>query len=194
MPNWCSNYVTVKGPKKKIAPLYEAVKQEKFCNAVIPVPEDLLVEAKVGDKGKEVDARIAKHGYASWYDFCVDKWGTKWDVGNDDPELVDRGKTLGFGFDSAWSPPIGVYRELEAQGYTVEAYYWEPGMCFAGKYSDGDDDFYDYSDCNGSEEIAKFLPEEINDWFDISQSIADWEEDEIIEVEGDDLPPDSTEN
>lgn len=49
-------------------------------------------------------ANIAKYGYRDWYEWCVDKWGTKW--GDCDTELLDASDTIDMRFDSAWSPPV----------------------------------------------------------------------------------------
>ena len=46
-------------------------------------------------------------------------------------------------FDTAWSPPLGLYERLKVLGYTVKAYYFEPGMCFAGEWIDGEDTYYE---------------------------------------------------
>ena len=49
-------------------------------------------------------ANIAKYGYRDWYEWCVEKWGTKW--GDCDTELLDASDTIDMRFDSAWSPPV----------------------------------------------------------------------------------------
>jgi len=53
--------------------------------------------------------------------------------------------------------------------------YYEPGLCFAGIYQDGDDEYYEYTDMS-SEEVADLLPLELDETFSISEQIADWEE------------------
>jgi hypothetical protein len=78
-------------------------------------------------------------------------------------------------FDSAWSPPIGAYEKLIDLGFTIKAYYYEPGMCFAGIYEDSIDSFYEYSDMN-SAEVAECFPKELDEMFCISESMAEYEE------------------
>ena len=68
--------------------------------------------------------------------FCIEKWGTKWDV-ECGTELID--KELQLSFLSAWSPPIGVYNQLVKEGYQVKAYYFEPGLEFAGIFDNGNE-------------------------------------------------------
>jgi flagellar biosynthesis/type III secretory pathway ATPase len=48
-------------------------------------------------------------------------------------------------------------------------------MAFAGQYEDGSDDYYDYSGMN-ADEIEKYLPEELDQYFGISETVSQWEE------------------
>ncbi len=93
MPNWCNNRVVISHEdSNKMEALVAAIKDGKFCNHVIPVPESLqIVAGSVGDpeeqkKLEEDTARnLEVHGYGNWYDFCVNRWGTKWDIDPYDP-------------------------------------------------------------------------------------------------------------
>jgi hypothetical protein len=190
MPNWCNNSVEInhEDPTKMYA-LVEAINEGKFCNFAKPVPEDLqIVAGRVGDDSdpkqielKEAETRnLATHGYKSWYEFAVNEWGTKWDVEPYDPVEYDsehdkNGVT--FGFDSAWSPPTGVYEALMDQGYTVRAYYYEPGMAFAGIFDENGDDCYDIGGLS-SESVSEAIPEVLDEMFGISETIANYEEEE----------------
>lgn len=192
MPNWCNNTVEISHPDKaKMYALVEAINEGKFCNHVIPVPEDLqIVAGRLGDpveqealEAKEKSNR-EKYGVANWYDFCTSRWGTKWDVDAYDKvefdDQWDKGNKITFGFDSAWSPPIGIYEELVEQGFSVRAYYYEPGMCYAGIWEDGCDDFYEYGGMN-SEQVAEEFPKDLDEMFCISESMAEWEEENAEE-------------
>jgi hypothetical protein len=110
----------------------------EFLSEFIPVPEDLsIVAGRVGDdedqKQKDLVAQmevnVAKHGYANWYDYCVNEWGTKWDVGCEgyavQPEADGR---MCIGFDSAWAPPILAMEKMVDMGFSIRLYYYEPGM------------------------------------------------------------------
>ena len=194
MPNWCNNTVEVYHPDtNKLKELVLAFNEGKMCNYIKPEPESLhIVAGRVGDDTdpkqielKEAETRnLATHGYSTWYDFCVNEWGTKWDVGGDgmevDPATVETDVTLSF--DSAWSPPIGIYEAMVEQGYSVRAYYNEPGMAFAGIWWDGDDDFYEYGGMT-SEQIREELPSELDECMGISESAEMWEEDNKEEEE-----------
>jgi hypothetical protein len=193
MPNWCSNGVTITHEDSaKITALAEAFKEGKFCNHVIPVPEDLqIVAGRVGadDNPDQIELErrtkenLEKYGVANWYDFCVGRWGTKWDVTAEcGVDITDDGRTMTASFESAWSPPCGVYEELVEQGYEVVAYYYEPGMGYVGKWDNGVDDCFDYSGLN-SKTVRDEIGEELDDYFGISESMAEYEEENMDEVQ-----------
>jgi hypothetical protein len=175
--------------------LVKAINEGKFCNHVIPVPESLhIVAGCVGDteEQKKLEEATAKnievHGYGNWFDFCTNEWGTKWDVDPYNPiefdSEWDKNNKVTFGFDSAWSPPLGVYEALVEQGFSVRGYYFEGGMNFAGIWDDGVDDFYEIP--GNSADAAEELPSELDEMFCISESMAEYEaenaeEDEVTE-------------
>jgi hypothetical protein len=141
-------------------------------------------EDKRAEHEAQQAANVEKYGYANWYDFCVNEWGTKWDVGADGNPAQDIPGGLMLGFESAWSPPIGAYEKLTDLGFTIRAMYYEPGMAFAGIWEDGQDDYYEYGGLD-SAGIAEALPVELDEAFGISESAAEWEE-ENQEIDLDD--------
>ena len=185
MPNWCNNSVELyHNDPAMIERARTAFNDGRLLDEFIPVPKDLhIVAGSVGDqyspeqkKLEEDTARnLATHGYGNWYDFCVNEWGTKWDIGADGNPAQDIPGGLMLGFDSAWAPPVGAYEKLTEQGFSIRAMYYEPGMAFAGIWEDGFDDFYEYGGMN-SEQIAEELPVELDEAFGISESVAEWEE------------------
>ena len=186
MPNWCNNDITIshKDPAKLEA-LATAIREGNFFKHIIPIPESLnIVAGRVGDdedeKQKQLvlqeQANLEKYGVANWYDFCVSKWGTKWDTDPYDPDsVVVEDGSISFGFDTAWAPPVGIYEEMENQGYSIRAYYYEPGMAFVGKWEDGCDDYYEYGG-ETSSTVREVIGEELDDMYGISESMAEWEE------------------
>jgi hypothetical protein len=184
MPNWCQNGVTITHEDpEKIAALAEAMSKGEFLNYVIPVPEALkdTMSGSFGDEAKqaELEAQTARnietHGYGNWYDFCVNRWGTKWDVDCQGTIMLsDCGTIVDAGFDSAWAPPTAVYEALTEQGFNVSAYYYEPGMAFVGKWEDGYDECYEYGG-ETSETVRSAIGDELDDYFGISESMAEWE-------------------
>jgi len=160
------------------------MEENRFLDSVIPVPQELkeTVAGSFGDSDeqtaleKKTAENIEKYGYGNWYDFCVGRWSTKWDVDcQGQVDLHPEGTTVTASFDSAWSPPLGVYEELVDQGYSVRAYYYESGMGFAGIWDNGDDDCYsDWGDSQGAKDT---LPQDLDEFFAISESQAEWEAD-----------------
>ena len=119
-------------------------------------------------------SNIKNYGYATWYDFAIGEWGTKWDVGGGDVNKIDK-NNVKFYFQSAWAPPIEAYRKFEDLGFSINAFYHEPGVCFAGQYYDSNDDCYDLSGMN-SEQAKEQLPAEVDEEFSISEQMKEWEE------------------
>ena len=189
MPNWCNNTVVLKHADPDMVKRARAAFIDgRLLDEFIPVPKDLQIVAgsvpvaeEVEHKAKE-EANREKHGYTNWYDFCVNEWGTKWDIGGGDASVDDIEGGLMLGFDSAWAPPTGAYEKLMEQGFEIEAMYYEPGMAFAGIWDNGNDDYYEYGGMN-SGEIAEALPSELDEAFGISESAAEWEAEQAEEEE-----------
>ena len=193
MPNWCNNTVEIyHEDPAMLERVRKGFNDGGLFSEMLPCPQELTdtVSGSVGeDKRAEHEAQqmanLAKHGYANWYDYCVNEWGTKWDVGADGNPAQDIPGGLMLGFDSAWSPPIGAYEKLMDMGFSIRAMYYEPGMAFAGIWDNGDDDFYDYSGMD-SKQIREDLPEVLDDAFGISESAEMWEEENKEEEENED--------
>ena len=194
MPNWCNNSVEIRHEDPAmIERVREAFNKGALLNEFIPVPESLhIVAGSVGDPDEQkkliedTERNLATHGYGNWYDFCVNEWGTKWDIGADGNPAVDIPGGLSLGFESAWAPPTTAYAKLEELGFSIRAMYYEPGMAFAGIYEDGMDDYYEYGGLD-SAGIAEELPAELDEAFCISESVAEWEaenaEEENIDID-----------
>lgn len=182
MPNWCSNTLnlTHEDPAM-IARAKTSFAEGRFLDEFIPVPAELKDTTSPNLDEKSADQLQAKYGATDWYGFCTGRWGTKWDVG--DPSGVDSytDHELNLYFDSAWSPPIGAYESLMDLGFTVYATYYESGCAFAGIWDNGMDDYYDLSGMN-SEDIQQQLPQELDEAFGISESMAEYEAEQEDEV------------
>jgi hypothetical protein len=194
MPNWCNNVVELAHEDPAMLERAKAALNGGwFLSEFIPVPEDLsIVAGRVGadedQKQKDLVAQeevnLAKHGYRNWYDFCVNEWGTKWDVGGDGMTCEIENGRISTSFDSAWAPPIAAYEKLMDLGFSVRAYYYEGGMCFAGVWEDGDDDYYDLSNMD-SAAVEEELPTVLDEMFCISECMAEYEEENIdIDLDG----------
>jgi hypothetical protein len=154
----------------------------EFLNEFIPVPKELTetISGSYADEDKQralesqEQDNLKKYGYKTWYDFCVNSWGTKWDIGDGQGIQTYNDHELVVYFDSAWAPPIQAYEKLLDLGFTVYATYYEPGCAFAGIFEDGLDDYYDLSDMD-SGDVQQQLPSELDDAFGISESMAEYE-------------------
>jgi len=192
MPNWCNNTVTLEhSDPAMLARAKAAFLDGKFLNEFIPVPEDLhIVAGSVGAQGSpeqtelelKEQANREKHGYATWYEFCVNEWGTKWDVGGDDGYVQDLNGGLMLTFDSAWAPPTNAYEKLMDMGFRIHATYFEGGMMFAGDWDNGEDDYYELGNMS-SAEIIEALPEHLDEAYGISEMKAEWEDEEAADLE-----------
>lgn len=174
MPNWCNNSVTIVGPKEKIQSFQKFLDDNNgkdWFDFFHPCPQELKDVGGVSLTEKPNEQLIEKYGYADWYSWSVDNWGTKWNC--DAQDWSSDGQSITFWFDSAWSPPIALYEFIEQDEiFEVVADYLEEGMCFVGRYSDGQDESYEYSDVESLDDI----PEEIVEEWDLRTRLEDWED------------------
>lgn len=184
MPNWTQNHVTLSHTDSTmIERAVNAFKRGEMLHEFIPVPQ-ALTDTVSGYFGNDTDKQSAleakqvanteKYGYANWYDFRVAEHGVKWDIGGDGCQCEVFGDTMIIDFDSAWSPPLQAYEKLIGMGFNIVAYYYEPGECFAGIWDNGDDSCYNnFAD---SVSAAEMLPADLNEMFNISEQLADNEQ------------------
>ncbi len=57
--------------------------------------------------GRKMYLNQQKYGYSTWYDWCIDNWGSKWNACN--CELVDNNMVV---FQTAWSPVKPIIEKL----------------------------------------------------------------------------------
>ena len=193
MPNWCNNYLVLEHEDPAmIERAKKAFADGRLLDEFCPVPSSLhVVAGRVGDDAdpKQIEleaqeaANIATHGYANWYDYCVNEWGTKWDVGGEgDQASQDSPTDLRMNFDSAWAPPIAAMEKFQDLGFKVKLVYWESGMCFCGIYDENGDDYLDYSDMT-ADELDKAINDEVDECMCIVENLRMWEEDNAEDEE-----------
>ena len=157
MPNWCLNHLTISHPDTDRVDRFEsAYMRGDVCETFLPEPKDDEGNPIVGADYDE----NGKFKMPDWYEWRIANWGTKWDFGYDtdrglQPTRVDNEVTVRF--DTAWSPPLGLYECLNALGYSVQAYYFEPGMCFAGEWIDGVDTYWENDVSQFSDEVLEMF-------------------------------------
>jgi len=131
MPNWCMNKLTIEHKdRSKVIEFVIAYKEGRVCEHYLPTPKN--------DEGELSE---------DWHQWRLDNWGTKWDIGSNNgeayglnPTVVDNEASMTF--DSAWSPPEGLYKRLIELGFSVDASYFEPGMGFCGRITNEGDEYY----------------------------------------------------
>jgi hypothetical protein len=85
------------------------------------------ITQEMSDRFKE------QYGADNWYDWSIQNWGTKWEVNYVEYEQLDE-QSIRYNFDTAWSPPEGIYDTLVDRFPDLEIswFYREEGMQFAG--------------------------------------------------------------
>jgi hypothetical protein len=195
MPNWCNNYLELEHEDPAmITRAQKAFAEGKLLEEFCPVPASLhIVAGRVGDgdeqKKLEEDTaeNIRVHGYGNWYDYCVNEWGTKWDIGGDgDQATVESPNSIKMNFDSAWAPPTAAMDKFMDLGFKVKLVYWESGMCFAGIYDENGDDYFDYTDMT-ADEVAESINPELDECMNIVECLREWEEENSEDEENIDI-------
>ena len=184
MPNYCDNTLELThDDPAMIARAKTAFEERRLLQEFCPVPKE-LTDTTAGFMGRDTYAQelleatekinLKWFGHKNWYDWCINEWGTKWDVGGDDGQIMDETpNSLSMSFSSAWSPPTEAYRKMEDLGFSIRAFYYESGCAFCGCYDSGYDDCYSID--GNSEWVKDCIPEHIDETFCISESMAEWE-------------------
>lgn len=205
MPNWVFNSLSIDGDKEQIQKVkaqlnapYERkfhngredkIDVETYSNPVISFwnicrpPEDKLDEYE-GVHGYADGERQGDSAF-NWYNFNNREWGTKWDIGvsdsnkYSDTEMTnDSENSLGYRFQTAWSPPIEAIEKLSAQYPELEITLdWEEEQGFGGVYvfQDGEhsiekewdipDSHADYVERDNEDGCACANSEDVDDWY-----------------------------
>ena len=139
MPNYCSNTLMLNEDTNDsildVLKDYMDKKGNLSFQKIRPIPTAL----KKVDKDDNLDSPafrlelrqklIRKYGADSAWDWCVENWGTK---GGGE---VYYAEPTGIGFETAWSPPIGIVKALSLlTGREFRLTYIEEGEDFCGEY------------------------------------------------------------
>ncbi len=193
MPNWCDNNITLTHTDPAmIRRAKTAFTDGRMLDEFIPCPQALrdTVAGSFSDPiqkralARKEKANLKKYGHKNWYDFCAEEWGTKWDIGGADetqfsPLEETPDSVMEASFQSAWAPPVAAYEKLQAMGFSIKAFYYEPGMCFCGMWVDGEDDLYELGDMT-SAQVKSILPAELDEMMGVSESMENYENEEGV--------------
>jgi len=155
MPNWCYNFATITCPTKETYDkLLNSILQNTWFETFAPL---------------NLDPEIYENGWD--YHKAIDVWKTKWDV--TDVEILnqyDNELLLELSFETAWSPPTGVY-SIMSKNYNIDitAFYDEEGCDFFGRciYSKDKefDETYEFpTNKKDLEELRKVIGSELDDY------------------------------
>ncbi len=76
--------------------------------------------------GKQYLNNYKKYGHCTWYNWCVENWGTKWNVLEDvQVEFDEQNQEYIICFDTAWDPPRGIIREFADMCIDEDDFNWE---------------------------------------------------------------------
>lgn len=170
MPNWCQNRLIVRGPSELIQSLFG--NNKCTLQSLLPCPQELLdISSPAPKQFQEIN--IKKYGHADWYGWCVSNWGTKWDPGPFDGDIIQikekkskKSKVSEFtcAFDSAWAPPVQAFETIceKYPELSLRLEYFESGCSFFG-VAEGEggsfsDDYREYSGLKDLREKLRELP------------------------------------
>lgn len=184
MPNWCSNSITIRGEKEDIDRLETFLNEKEgkdWFDFFLPCPEELKDGGPVGFHDEPKPDLMEKYGATNWYDWCVENWGCKWNC--DVHDWTRNDDSITFWFDSPWGPPTELYTFIcNDTDFSVDAEYHEEGMCFVGRFVDGENESYEYSDLDSLDDIPEDLVENWN-IREMLEERAEWENEDEEEDE-----------
>jgi len=146
MPNWCMNEVSIHGEEQEVAKFVDECftevdnQQVLDFDKVLPEP-DYDKPKKDGTHNDGVQTKLnAPYEHPDWYTWRNANWGTKWNLvpakgGSVDGYSVDITKDyINLTFDTAWSPPDGIYDAIGDRYPTLDVnwFYREDGMQMSG--------------------------------------------------------------
>lgn len=140
MPNWCYNQMTITGDKETLdtiernhIKLHDPRPEENdhtLVSAILDFETIIPLHTEEADHIASERAGYPVMGEGTW-EARVEGWGTKWQP---EPSTFRRVSPteIFMEFDSAWSPPTGIYARLAAlyPTVTIDTYAEEGGSDF----------------------------------------------------------------
>lgn len=120
MPNWCNNMLRVTARDDSASQqLAEFMAKAKGADTdlslgnYIPMPPELVAQrSPCRDPDRAAD-NTARYGAPDWKTWCVNNWGTKWDV---EARLMFQDSWIAeYEFTSAWTPPTSWLESVSLQ-------------------------------------------------------------------------------
>ena len=124
MPNWCTNEIDV---DFDTAGEFNTFKEF----ALTDIDGDTILDfSKIIPPPPEFTGNDPAEG---WYEWRLENWGTKWR--SSEIAYEEYGEGCRMVFDTAWTPPQGVYEKLVDKFFpqmSINWFYREDGMQMAG--------------------------------------------------------------
>jgi hypothetical protein len=145
MPNWCSVVLRFCGEEAAVQSFLARWKNPECLSFqdFVPIPEE------------EED---------NWYEWNCNNWGTKWDLPEDQTQVVKGNGYVDVETQTAWSPPIKFLEKVakDFPDLCVSISYSEPAMMFAGyrEWSEG----VETENCHISYESLREFVQAFNDY------------------------------
>ena len=148
MPNWCYNRVQLSDngeTSEQFDRLCKLLDGDNPFNEIYPRPDFTKIpnskgelpkkEVHKNDKGEIVCETFNFPDGKNddrWYHWCIDNWGTKWDIDLAAADVEDD--YAEFGFQTAWAPASGIFDKIKEDypDVAISWFYDEPGMEIAG--------------------------------------------------------------
>ena len=178
MPNWCLNMIMASHANpKKLQLLVDAHNADRMLDIMVPEPEyarDVTGETQsdildVQDLAALGDAQMKLE--KSRYAWRLGNWGCKWDVrrskGDKDIAVEEGSATIWF--HSPWLPPLRAYEILRDDGFSIQAYYFEPMTGFCGYADDQQQQYVDILEPT-REWIGANVPAHVDEAMGVSQT------------------------
>ena len=175
MANYCITKVIIThDDKSKVRGLYH-VSAGDFFNFILPPPLELCNKDTLRDK----QYNLEEFGADNLSDWRLKNWGNRYPpvFGAEERKISPNGDILFLDFVTKWTPAIGIFEELERQGYRVKAYFWEPAGCYCGSFMFGTTEYINYVE--GDQDI----PPDIDMFFGIEEYVRIFEP--IVEYDPD---------
>ncbi len=143
MPNWVYNYVDVDGSPEDLeafkkhldefeSPFLKEEDKDGFSFHMFITPPADRVEEYHGTHGFVKGERVGDTEY-NWYEWNTSKWHTKWDACSVNIEEAPD-NSLNISFETAWSPPIPVFKAMTAQFPNLKFdFSWEEEQEWGGE-------------------------------------------------------------
>lgn len=178
MPNWCLNMIMARHANpKKLQLLVDAYNADRMLDIMVPEPEyardvtgktqsdifDIQDLAALGDAQMELEK--------SRYAWRIGNWGCKWDVrrSKGDKDIAVEEGSAAIWFHSPWLPPLRAYEILRGEGFSIQAYYFEPMTGFCGYADEQQQQYVDILEPT-REWIGANVPSHIDEAMGVSQT------------------------